>query len=136
LGIVVELDQTEESMLHSAKLVAFAATRDFERAKAFYGGVLGLQLVSEDPFALVFDASGTALRISKVAEVTVAPYTVLGWDVSDITATVRALTNAGVRLERFPGIPQDELGIWTSPGGSRVAWFKDPEGNLLSVSGS
>jgi hypothetical protein len=115
LGIVVELDQTEESMLHSAKLVAFAATR-------------------EDPFALVFDAGGTALRISKVAEVTMAPYTVLGWDVSDITATVRALTNNGARLERFPGIPQDELGIWTSPGGSRVAWFKDPEGNLLSVS--
>ncbi len=120
-------------MLATANLVAFAATRDFERAKAFYGGVLGLPLVSEDPFALVFDANGTMLRITKVGEVSAAPYTVLGWSVKDVAVTVRDLTEVGVHFERFPGMPQDELGTWTSPGGSRVAWFKDPDGNLLSV---
>jgi catechol 2,3-dioxygenase-like lactoylglutathione lyase family enzyme len=118
-------------MLGSAKLVAFTATRDIECAKAFYCGVLGLRLVSEDPFALVFDANGRMLRVSKVAEVSVAPYTVLGWDVPDITSTVRGLTNAGVAFERFPGMTQDEFGIWTSPNGSRVAWFKDPGGEFV-----
>jgi len=121
-------------VLQSAKLVAFSATTNAARAKAFYQGVLGLRLVSEDGFALVFDAHGTMLRVSAVKHVVTAPYTVLGWEVSDIVATVRGLAAAGVRFERFPGMPQDELGIWSAPDGGRVAWFKDPDGNLLSVS--
>ena len=122
------------SVLGSHKIMAFVATRDRARAKAFYGDTLGLRLVSEDPFAVVFDANGTMLRVSTVQEVAVANYTVLGWEAQDIVATVKDLQKVGVKLERFEGVQQDELGIWTAPGGARVAWFKDPDGNLLSVS--
>lgn len=122
--------------LRSAKLMAFAATGDPERAKAFYRDVLGLKLVSEDGFALVFDANGTPLRVATVPNVVAAPYTVLGWQVPDAKATVRKLAKAGVAFERYKGMQQDEFGIWESPGGGKVAWFKDPEGNLLSVSQS
>ena len=120
--------------LASAKLVAFAATTNPERAKEFYGGVLGLGLISQDGFALVFDANGVMLRVSTVREVAQAQYTVLGWEVSDIAAKVKELEQAGVKFERysFPGV--DEMGIWTAPGGARVAWFKDPDGNILSIS--
>ncbi len=117
----------------SYKLVAFVATRDAARAKAFYGETLGLQLISEDRFALVFDANGTMLRIATVQEVASARYTVLGWQVPDIVATVRELQTAGIEVERYGGMKQDELGIWKSPSGAKVAWFKDPDGNTLSV---
>ncbi len=120
-------------MLGSSELVAFVATTDLDRARAFYGGVLGLPLVEEGPFACVFDAHGTQLRVTPVAEILTAPYTVLGWAVVDIAATVRALGGAGVRFERFAGMEQDELGVWTAPGGARVAWFPDPDGNVLSL---
>jgi len=95
--------------------------------------VLGLTLLSEDPFATVFDANGTSLRVTPVQEIALAPYTVLGWDVSDIDAAVAEMAARGVRFEHFPGLPQSESGIWEAPGGTRVAWFKDPDGNLLSV---
>ena len=121
-------------MLQSAKLVAFSATSDAARAKAFYGDVLGLRLISEDGFALVFDAQGTTLRVSLVKDVVTAPYTVLGWEVSDIVAAVRGLVAKGVQFERYPWMHQDELGVWSAPDGGSVAWFKDPDGNLLSVS--
>jgi catechol 2,3-dioxygenase-like lactoylglutathione lyase family enzyme len=121
-------------MLSGAKLVGFAAVREAGRAKAFYGGVLGLPLISEDEFALVFDAYGTALRVSLVKEVVNAPYTVLGWEVADIATAVRGLTAAGVLFERYPWMQQDRLGIWSAPDGGSVAWFKDPDGNLLSLS--
>jgi catechol 2,3-dioxygenase-like lactoylglutathione lyase family enzyme len=121
-------------MLASAKLVAFVTVSNAARARAFYRDVLGLRLVSEDNFALVFDANGTMLRVAIAAHVTAAPYTVLGWEIGDIEATVRELAAAGVRCERYPGMAQDELGIWQSPSGARVAWFKDPDGNTLSVS--
>ena len=120
-------------MLESAKIVAFVGTRQPKRAKSFYRDTLGLKLVSEDPFAIVFDADGTMLRVSIVPELTPAKFTVLGWQVADIAATARALQNAGVAFERFPGMPQDELGVWSSPSGARVAWFKDPDGNILSI---
>jgi catechol 2,3-dioxygenase-like lactoylglutathione lyase family enzyme len=124
----------DSTVLGSHKLMAFVATRDPDRAKRFYRDNLGLHLVAEQlPFALVFDAHGTMLRVTIVHEIVVAPYTVLGWEVPDITATARELTAGGVKLERYPGMPQDELGIWTSPSGARVAWFKDPDGNVLSV---
>ena len=120
-------------MLGSSELVAFVATTDLDRARAFYGGVLGLAVVEESPFACVFDAHGTRLRVTPVAEIVTAPYTVLGWAVADIAATVRALGRAGVRFERFAGMDQDDLGVWTSPGGAKVAWFPDPDGNVLSL---
>ncbi|MGA8029595.1 MAG: VOC family protein [Bryobacteraceae bacterium] len=117
----------------SYKLTAFIATRDAARAKAFYGDALGLRLSSEDRFALVFDANGTMLRIATVDEVAAAKYTVLGWQVPDITATARDLQRAGIELERYEGMKQDELGIWKSPSGASVGWFKDPDGNTLSI---
>ena len=121
------------SMLGSRKLVAFIATRDLGRAKAYYRDTLGLSLISEDEFALVFDAAGTMLRITRVQEVAAAEYTVLGWQVPDIVRMAKNLQKAHVTLQRYPGMPQDELGIWTSPRGARVAWFKDPDGNTLSI---
>ena len=125
----------EPSILGSSKIVAFAGVKDADRARAFYRDTLGLRLVSEDGFALVFDANGTMLRVSLVREVAAAPYTVLGWEVSDIAATAKQLTNAGVKLERYESfLKQDALGLWTAPDGTRVAWFKDPDGNLLSIS--
>ena len=122
-----------KSILGSQKLVAFVATRDPSRAKKFYRDTLGLPLVSEDDFALVFDAAGTMLRVTRVQELAAAKYTVLGWQVRDIVQTVDDLQKAHVTLERFPGMQQDELGIWNSPSGARVAWFKDPDGNTLSI---
>ena len=121
--------------LAEQNLVGFIAASDPERAKKFYRDTLGLPLVSEElPFALVFDAHGTMLRVSIVKDVVPARYTVLGWQTPDIVAAASALSKAGVRFERYPGMEQDELGIWTSPGGARVAWFKDPDGNTLSIS--
>jgi catechol 2,3-dioxygenase-like lactoylglutathione lyase family enzyme len=126
---------SQTSILGSSKIVAFAGVRDADRARAFYRDTLGLPLVSEDGFALVFDANGTMLRVSLVREVVAAPYTVLGWEVDDIAAKAKALRVAGIGLERYESfLKQDELGIWTAPGGTRVAWFKDPDGNLLSIS--
>ena len=120
--------------LAAEKIVAFAATTNPERAKEFYSGVLGLPLVSQDAFALVFDANGVTLRVSSVRQVAQAQYTVLGWEVADIAAKVKELAEAGVKFERYSFPGQDEMGIWTAPGGTRVAWFKDPDGNILSIS--
>ena len=116
-------------------IIGFVATSDPERARAFYGGKLALPLIEEQmPFALVYDARGTMLRVTIVKEVHPASYTVLGWEVPDIVAAANGLTAAGINFERYPGMQQDELGIWTSPAGARVAWFKDPDGNTLSIS--
>jgi catechol 2,3-dioxygenase-like lactoylglutathione lyase family enzyme len=117
------------------KIGCFVGTRDVARAKAFYADTLGLHLVREElPFALIFDAKGTTLRVQMVRELTPAQYTVLGWEVADIVAAAKDLQQAGVKLERFDGIEQDEFGIWTAPGGAaKVAWFKDPEGNILGI---
>lgn len=115
--------------------MAFAATTDPVRAKTFYRDTLGLELVSEDGFASVFDANGTLLRVQTVRETAKAQYTVLGWQVTDIVAKLKELENAGVKFERYSFIPdQDEMGIWKAPDGTRVAWFKDPDGNTLSIS--
>jgi predicted enzyme related to lactoylglutathione lyase len=120
-------------MLAAHDIMAFAPTRDFAKAKAFYGDVLGLPLISEDPFALVYDAHGIMLRITKVPEYTPDKFTILGWKVEDIAATLAGLEERGVIFEKygFPG--QDRRGIWTAPGGAQVAWFKDPDGNILSL---
>jgi len=121
-------------MLEAASLVAFAATSDSRRARHFYCDILGLGLKEETEFALVLDANGVELRLQKVEEVTPQPWTQLGWSVPDIAATVAALDEKGVSTERFSFQPQDGAGIWTTPDGVRVAWFKDPDGNLLSLS--
>jgi catechol 2,3-dioxygenase-like lactoylglutathione lyase family enzyme len=121
------------AILGEFKLMAFAATTNPQQAKEFYEGKLGLRFLADEQFALVFDANGTMLRVQKVKDVAVAPYTTLGWEVPDITAATIALRDAGVLLEKFPGLPQDELGIWAAPGGAKVGWFKDPEGNILSI---
>ena len=120
-------------MLGSSDLVAFAASADLPRARAFYEGVLGLPVLDQDDFACVFDANGTMLRVTAVREVSPAGYTVLGWRVADIEAVVAGLSARGVAFSRFDGMEQDDNGIWTSPGGSKVAWFTDPDGNVLSL---
>ncbi len=120
-------------MLATCPLIGFVATTSPARAKQFYAGTLGLRLVSEDPFALVFDAAGTMLRVTIVRELRPAPYTVLGWDVADIATTARDLGQRGVGFQRYDGLQQDENGVWTSPGGAKVAWFRDPDGNTLSL---
>ena len=123
-------------MLGASKAVAFASTADLDRARSFYEGVLGLKVLSQDVFALMCEAGGVQVRISKVPAVIPQAFTVLGFDVEDMDAVVEGLTARGVAFERYPffGPAQDARGIWTAPGGALVAWFKDPDGNLLSVS--
>src|SRR5579872_442644 len=124
----------DSSPLRSGKIIAFVGVADLDRAETFYRDTLGLSLEREDrPFALIFDVQGTMLRVTGVGEVKPVPYTVLGWEVPDIRATVQALQTRGVTTERYKGLQQDELGIWRSPSGGQVAWFKDPDGNTLSV---
>lgn len=121
-------------MLSSEKLVAFVSTTNADHARAFYRDKLGLRLVSEDNFALVFESNGAPLRVALAKEVKPIQGTALGWDVKDIRATILDLKKAGVTCEIFGFFKQDDLGIWTAPNGDQVAWFKDPDGNILSVS--
>lgn len=120
-------------MLNTARLMAFAATSDADRAKAFYETTLGLRLVADEAFALVFDSNGTQLRIQKVQKTQPPPFTVLGWEVLNIEETIPALRERGVVFERFGVVRQDDLGVWTADDQTKVAWFKDPDGNLLSI---
>ena len=119
-------------MLAPSDIIAFVATSDAARARAFYEGTLGLTFVEDEPYALVFDAHGIMLRIQKVEHVTVRSGTALGWRVTNIAAAVRALAANGVTFERYEGMGQDELGVWHS-GTAKVAWFKDPDGQTLSL---
>jgi catechol 2,3-dioxygenase-like lactoylglutathione lyase family enzyme len=119
-------------MLANADVMCFVASTDAARARAFYEGTLGLRLVADEQYAPVFDANGKMLRVQRVESLTPQPFTWLGWRVDDIAATVRDLAARCVVFEHY-GLPQqDDLGIWDS-GGGRVAWFKDPDGNLLSL---
>src|SRR5579871_3939845 len=111
-------------MLNTSDLVAFVAATNADRARAFYEGTLGLTLVEDNPFALVFDANNVMVRVQKVQSLNPAAHTTLGWNVSDIRGTIIALTHKGVVFERYPRLSQDDLGIWLSPSGARVAWFK------------
>jgi catechol 2,3-dioxygenase-like lactoylglutathione lyase family enzyme len=119
--------------LAGAELMAFAATTDLAAARAFYERALGLKVSGQSPIAITFDCGGTTLRVVLVEKAVVAPYTMLGWTVADIAATVRELAGRGIDFERFEGVEQDELGIWPAPGGASVAWFQDPDGNTLSL---
>jgi catechol 2,3-dioxygenase-like lactoylglutathione lyase family enzyme len=123
-------------MLGAARPVTFVATTDGDAARAFYEGALGLTFVEDQGFALVFDLAGTPLRVTRVESFTPQPFTVLGWAVEDLEGTMRGLADRGVEFERFDGLEQDELGIWTSPAGTRVAWFRDPDGNTIGLSAS
>ena len=120
-------------MLGRADLVAFVASRDLGVAGHFYGEVLGFRLLEASEFANAYDANGTQLRVTLVDRVSPAPYTVLGWRVTDIAGTVRELRSAGVVFKRYQGLTQDEDDVWTAPAGSRIAWFGDPDGNVLSL---
>jgi predicted enzyme related to lactoylglutathione lyase len=119
--------------LAGADLMAFAATSDLPAARAFYERGLGLPMTGQSPIACTFDAGGTTLRVVLVEKPVIAPYTMLGWTVADIRATITDLNGRGIDFERFDGVEQDELGIWSAPGGAFVAWFKDPDGNVLSL---
>lgn len=121
-------------MLSTTDIIAFVPTKDGAKARAFYEGVLGLRFVSEDGFALLFNANGIMIRVVKVQQFTPVQYTILGWQVQDIEKVVASLHDQGVPFERFGFFKQDDLGIWTAPNGDKVAWFKDPDGNTLSVS--
>jgi catechol 2,3-dioxygenase-like lactoylglutathione lyase family enzyme len=125
----------KQKPLAAADIVAFLPIVDIAQAKHFYGEVLGLEFLSEEPpFALVFDAHGIMLRLVIAKEFLPRFGTALGWRVEDATATAKELAEAGVSFERYDGMAQDSLGIWTAPSGAKVAWFKDPDGNLLSIS--
>jgi predicted enzyme related to lactoylglutathione lyase len=119
--------------LGSSDLIAFVPTKDMSKARPFYEGVLGLPMEGESPVACAFRANGVLLRVIVVEQLTPFPFTLLGWTVEDIAATAAGLTARGVAFDRFDGIEQDELGVWRSPGGAQVAWFKDPDGNTLSL---
>ncbi|HEU5358527.1 MAG TPA: VOC family protein [Gemmatimonadales bacterium] len=120
-------------MLANATVITFLATRDPERSRRFYAETLGLPLKADDGFALVFDANGIELRVQKVDRVEPHAYTALGWRVADISVKVAGLARGGVAFERYQGMTQDPSGVWQAPSGARVAWFKDPDGNLLSL---
>jgi catechol 2,3-dioxygenase-like lactoylglutathione lyase family enzyme len=121
-------------MLNDSKLIGFVATTDYTKARAFYEGQLGLRFISQDQFALVLDSNGNMIRIPQTKDFKPQSFTVLGWEVVNIENQVAELQQKGITFEKygFPG--QDERGIWSSPGGAKVAWFKDPDGNLLSIS--
>ena len=120
--------------LASARVVTFVLTRDRAAAKAWYTGVLGLPLVLDDMFASVLDMNGTILRITQIEGYQAGQHPVLGWEVPDIAEAIRSLVAKGVTMTVYEGFGQDALGIWTSPDGkAKVAWFRDPDGNVLSL---
>jgi len=120
-------------MLTDKKLKAFVPTVKPDEAKLFYKDILGLKLLSEDNFALEFDANGTLVRVTIVQDFKPHPFTILGWNVDDIASVIKQLNDKNIFCERYDFIEQDKLGIWTTPNGSKVAWFKDPDGNVLSL---
>jgi predicted enzyme related to lactoylglutathione lyase len=123
----------KEPMLANGKAVAFVPSADLGRAQRFYVDVLGLPKRSGDDFGLVVEAGGVTIRIARAGDFEPQPFTVLGFDVEDVEATARELASKGIALERYPGMSQSPGGIWTAPGGARIGWFKDPDGNVISI---
>ncbi len=121
-------------MLSTNPIIAFIPTKDGAQARTFYEGTLGLRFVSDDQFAIVMDANGTMLRITRVGDFTPMPFTILGWQVTDIDSTVAAMASKGVQFSRYSFLQQNPNGVWDAPGAAKVAWFKDPDGNTLSLS--
>ena len=120
-------------MLGNQNIMAFVATADAVKARPFYETVLGLKVKSEDSYGIMFDSNGICLRMSVVRDFKPAPYSVLSWVVADINAMIEGLSSKGVKFEVFPGFGQDEKGVWAAPDGTKVAWFKDVDGNMLSL---
>ena len=120
-------------MLSDHDIVLFLPTAKPDQALAFYRDVLGLPLVEDSPFAIVFRVGKHMLRIQKLSAHTPGAHTVLGWGVGDIRAEIAGLATRGVAFNRYPRLDQDEHGVWTAPGGDQVAWFNDPDGNSLSL---
>jgi catechol 2,3-dioxygenase-like lactoylglutathione lyase family enzyme len=120
-------------MLAAGKIVGFVPTKDYDKARAFYEGKLGFEFVSLDQYALVVSVGGHKIRIAKIPNFTPLQGTLLGWEVQNIEAVVNWLKDRGVITEKYPFAQDRELGIWTTPNGDKVAWFKDPDGNILSV---
>ncbi|MEZ5995346.1 MAG: VOC family protein [Hyphomonadaceae bacterium] len=120
-------------MLGSAKITALVGTANPDAAKAFYAGALGLKFVTDDTYAMIFEGKNARLRVSRVPAVAPAQYAVLAFDVSDIEQAAEGLAAKGVTFARFPFFVQDARGIWTAPDGTKVAWFHDPDMNLLSI---
>jgi catechol 2,3-dioxygenase-like lactoylglutathione lyase family enzyme len=123
-------------MLANETLVAFLATSKPAAARAFYEGVLGLAFVMDEEHLVVFDGASARLMLQKTDQVTPPHGTALGWNVADLRGTIRALAARGVVFERYKNMQQDDLGVWSPAPGHGVAWFKDPDGNLLSLSGA
>jgi catechol 2,3-dioxygenase-like lactoylglutathione lyase family enzyme len=121
-------------MLTHNSLIAFIPTKDATRARLFYEELIGLRFVSDDSFAIVMDANGIMMRIVRVGDFTPFPFTLLGWQVDDIHQTVAEMTARGLKFTRYPHFKQSPDGVWTAPGGAKVAWFADPDGNTLSIS--
>jgi catechol 2,3-dioxygenase-like lactoylglutathione lyase family enzyme len=124
-------------MLGTADIVAFVPTKNPDKARQFYEKTLGLKFIADDKFALVFESKRVMIRVVDISgfpDYKPPPFTVLGWGVDDIAKTVIGLQKSGVKFERYPGLEQDALGVWTAPGNAKVAWFKDPDGNTLSLS--
>jgi catechol 2,3-dioxygenase-like lactoylglutathione lyase family enzyme len=121
-------------MLTHSPLIAFIPTKDAVPARRFYEKILGLRFVSDDSFAIVMDANGTMVRIVRVDDFTPFPFTLLGWQVNDIHKIVAEMAGKGVKFTRYPYLEQSLDGVWTAPGGAKVAWFTDPDGNTLSIS--
>jgi catechol 2,3-dioxygenase-like lactoylglutathione lyase family enzyme len=124
----------ETLMLENYKLIGFVPTKDYEKARAFYVEKLGLTFVNLDQFALVVKAGEQKIRITKIPNFTPLQGTTLGWEVKKIEEVAKWLQGRGVELEKFPFVQDKELGIWTAPNGDKVAWFKDPDGNILGIS--
>jgi catechol 2,3-dioxygenase-like lactoylglutathione lyase family enzyme len=120
-------------MLAGCPVFAFVPTLDMERAAEFYGGTLGLEVLERTAYAVVLDAGGTTVRVTLVQDLKPQPFTILGWLVEDIDASAAALREAGVVPLRYEGMEQDQAGVWTAPGGARILWFTDPDGNTLSL---
>ena len=120
-------------MLANGILKAFIPTVNPQEAILFYRDLLGFELMSEDDYAMEFNANGTLLRVTIVNEFVPQPFTILGWNIENLVFTVRQFNNKNIYFEIFDFLEQDDLGIWNSPGGAKVAWFKDPDGNILSL---
>ena len=120
-------------MLAEMDLKAFVPTLSPDKAQFFYQELLGLELMSADEYALEFNAHGVSLRVITVSAFKPHEFTVLGWNVPDLSTLIHTMHSKGIFCERFPFLQQDNLGIWISPRGSKIAWFKDPDGNLLSL---
>ncbi|HEV3329135.1 MAG TPA: VOC family protein [Acidimicrobiales bacterium] len=119
--------------LDAARFMGFVPISDADAARRFYVDTLGLRLIEESPFAIVVDANGTMVRLTPVPELRPQPFTIVGFEVTDLDDVVDRLASRGVGFNRYDGVDQDERSIWNTPGGDRVAWFADPDGNTLSL---